>query len=62
MLRIVFALMLGCGALIGAGCSSDAKKSDPKASTPVDPRLKPAESGTGGQPQGSKGQGVLKGD
>jgi hypothetical protein len=61
MNRIVLALVLAGGVALAAGCSSDGKKSDPKPASSIDPRLKPAESG-GGQPQGSKGQGAVKGD
>jgi hypothetical protein len=62
MSRIVLALALASGAVFAAGCSSEAKKGDPKVGGTIDPRLKPAESGSGGQPQGSKGKGAVKGD
>lgn len=50
--------------LVCTGCGDDGKKSDPKPADPskADPRLKPAGSGSGGQPQQNKGSGAVKGE
>lgn len=64
MNRIVVAVVLACVVAISAGCSSGTSKGgDPKMApgAKVDPRLKPAEAGSGGSGKSGQ-QGAVKGD
>lgn len=64
MSKVLYVCVILGGLCVVSGCSDDGKKSEPKLADPskVDPRLKPAEAGSGGTPQENKAKGAVKGD